>query len=218
MFTHIFFEMNAFTVLDLENWKRKSTYDFFQTFDVPFYNITANIDVSNLKKFCAKNQQSYFITALYLSQKTINQVENFRLRLANNQVRLYQTTQAGSTILLEDETFGFCYFPIENEMHEFIDKGKTAIANFKANPHFEARNGDLNMIYYSMIPWISFTSFQHARRHEDGDSVPRIVFGKYFKENGKWLMPISVEVHHALVDGLHVGQYFEILQKEIDRL
>jgi chloramphenicol O-acetyltransferase type A len=25
-------------------------------------------------------------------------------------------------------------------------------------------------------------------------------------------MPVSVEVHHALVDGLHVGQYFDKLQ------
>ena len=210
--------MSTFTVLDLDNWNRKSTFDFFQTFDVPFYNITANVDVTQLKEHCKKNNQSFFLTALYLSQKTINQVENFRLRLTDKQIRVYKTTQAGSTILLDDETFGFCYFPIENEMNSFIDKGAKAIAKFKANPDFEAREGDLNMIYYSIVPWVSFTSFQHARRQEENDSVPRIVFGKYFEQNKKLHMPVSVEVHHALVDGFHVGKYFEILQKEIDAL
>jgi chloramphenicol O-acetyltransferase type A len=26
------------------------------------------------------------------------------------------------------------------------------------------------------------------------------------------MMPVSVEVHHALMDGLHVGRYFERLE------
>lgn len=210
--------MNTFTLLDLENWKRKSTYEFFKTFDVPFYNITANVDVTALKNFCIKNKLSFFLTTLFLSQKTINQLDNFKLRLAPDGVRQYENMQAGSTILLDDETFAFCYFPIEHELLEFIKKGEKAIASFKAQPDFAPREGDLNMIYYSSIPWISFTSFQHPRKNEENDSVPRIVFGKYFEQNGKILMPVSVEVHHSLVDGFHVGKYFELFEKEITTL
>ena len=31
------------------------------------------------------------------------------------------------------------------------------------------------------------------------------------------LMPISVEVHHALVDGVHVGKYLTRLQEALSR-
>ena len=31
--------------------------------------------------------------------------------------------------------------------------------------------------------------------------------------SGKRSMPVSVHVHHALVDGVHVGQYIEEFQK-----
>jgi len=210
--------MRNYHIIDTEKWNRKSTFDFFQTFEIPFYNITANVDVTNLKAFCKKNNYSFFIASLFLSQKVIATLDNFKLRLANNEVRQYDNTQAGSTILLENKTFSFCYFSFDTDIKTFIKKGEIAIAHLKENPGFSPRDGDINMVFYSIIPWISFTSFQHARRFEENDSIPRIVFGKYFKQGNTLQMPVSVEVHHALVDGYHVGQYFEQLQKEIDTL
>jgi chloramphenicol O-acetyltransferase type A len=40
-----------------------------------------------------------------------------------------------------------------------------------------------------------------------------MAFGKISEQSGQRLMPISVEVHHALMDGLHVGRYLERLQQ-----
>jgi chloramphenicol O-acetyltransferase type A len=68
-----------------------------------------------------------------------------------------------------------------------------------------------------VIPWVAFTSFAHARRHGTEDSVPKIVFGKRHERGGRHRMPVSVEVHHALVDGLHVGRFFEGFQERLDR-
>ncbi len=210
--------MEKYTIEQPENWDRKSTFEFFKTFEVPFYNITANVDVSRLRQYCKENNFQFLIMSLFLSQKTISQIPNFRYRLVKDQVRLYERTQAGCTILLENKSFAFCYFKPTSEVAEFHQYGEQAITELKANPDFTPRNGDANMIFYSVIPWISFTSFQHARRLETEDSIPRIVFGKYFKQGDHLLMPISVEVHHSFVDGYHLGQYFEILQNEIDSL
>src|SRR5829696_2574101 len=40
----------------------------------------------------------------------------------------------------------------------------------------------------------------------------KIAFGKYREDGGRIMMPVSVEVHHALMDGLHVGRYLERLE------
>ena len=48
------------------------------------------------------------------------------------------------------------------------------------------------------------------------DSIPRISWGKYFEESGKIKLPLSVQAHHALVDGIHVGQYFNTIQEILD--
>jgi chloramphenicol O-acetyltransferase type A len=74
-----------------------------------------------------------------------------------------------------------------------------------------------DLIHYSIIPWVSFTSFAHARRWGIDDATPKIVFGKHREVNGRRLMPVSVEVHHALVDGLHVGRFHAAFQRRLDQ-
>jgi chloramphenicol O-acetyltransferase type A len=63
---------------------------------------------------------------------------------------------------------------------------------------------------------VPFTSFSHARRWGTEDAVPKIVFGKHREIGGRRHMPVSVEVHHALVDGLHVGRFYEAFQARLD--
>jgi chloramphenicol O-acetyltransferase type A len=72
-----------------------------------------------------------------------------------------------------------------------------------------------DVIYHTTLPWISFTSFAHARTKGRGDSIPRIVFGKFINEADRMMMPISIEVHHALMDGLHVGRYLARLEEAL---
>lgn len=76
--------------------------------------------------------------------------------------------------------------------------------------------GKDNVMYVTSIPWISFTNITHPIHLSPIDSVPRFAWGKYFESEGKILMPLSVQVHHALMDGYHVGRYFEIIQGLFD--
>jgi chloramphenicol O-acetyltransferase type A len=49
------------------------------------------------------------------------------------------------------------------------------------------------------------------------DSVPRISWGKYFEQGRQVMMPLSVQAHHAFVDGRHMGAFFTGLQNHLDR-
>ena len=48
------------------------------------------------------------------------------------------------------------------------------------------------------------------------DSCPSITFGKMTEHDGRRSMPLSIHVHHALVDGRDVGRYLEALQQSFD--
>jgi chloramphenicol O-acetyltransferase type A len=37
------------------------------------------------------------------------------------------------------------------------------------------------------------------------------------RENGKKSMPVSVHVHHMLMDGYHVGQFIDAFQELMNR-
>ena len=69
-----------------------------------------------------------------------------------------------------------------------------------------------NVIHYSSMPWLDFTSVSHARSFSFPDSCPKITFGKMTEHGGQKSMPMSVHVHHALVDGLHVAQFVDCFQ------
>jgi chloramphenicol O-acetyltransferase type A len=40
--------------------------------------------------------------------------------------------------------------------------------------------------------------------------------GKYFERDGKRLLPLAIQVHHAVCDGYHVGLLVDKLQKYIN--
>jgi chloramphenicol O-acetyltransferase type A len=70
-----------------------------------------------------------------------------------------------------------------------------------------------NIIHFSSLPWIQFTHVSHPRDYKRRDSIPKVTVGKYYMDGKRRMIPISVHVHHAVADGLHVGSYFETLQR-----
>jgi chloramphenicol O-acetyltransferase type A len=70
-----------------------------------------------------------------------------------------------------------------------------------------------NVIHYSSLPWINFKSISHARSFSFKDSSPKISFGKMTIQQDKKIMPVSVHVHHALMDGYQVSQFIDLFQQ-----
>ncbi len=206
--------MNTFKKLDFDTWKRKEQFDFFKNYENPFFNICANVDATNLYKFVKENDFSFFLASLFASNKAANLIEQFRFRIKDNDVIIYDKINLGSTVLNDDETFNFCYFDFNYDFKTFHSEANSVLEQnkkqrIKMNSH---RDNDA-LIYYSVIPWISFTSFSHARNYSTRESIPKIVLGKITEQNNSLTMPVSVEVHHSLMDGLHVGKYFKLLQE-----
>jgi len=45
-----------------------------------------------------------------------------------------------------------------------------------------------------------------------------VAWGKFVPEGPEWRMAVSIQVHHALVDGAHLGAFFAALQNALDRV
>ena len=202
--------------VDVENWNRKTTFEFFKDYEDPFFNMTAHLDATKLYHFCKEKNLSFSLANLFYSMQTANEIKEFRFRLKNEQVVEFETIHATQTILHDDETFSFCYFENKESVFEFNEAGKIALEKYKKLKTFDVENDRIDLIYFSVIPWISFTSFKHATRFDNRHTIPRMVFGKMFEDGKKRKLPHSVEVHHALCDGVHVGKYFNILQEKFD--
>lgn len=204
--------------IDVETWNRKDLFRFFRGFEQPHFNITANVDVSRLKEFTKKESLSFSLSALHSAVKSANSIPEFRTRIIDGKVVEFGIVHGSQPIMLEDESFLFCLYEYCEDVHDFDRNGRVAAEQCKSAGMLDGNPERLDQIFFSVIPWVSFTSFKNAQRRDDAETVPRIVFGKVFERDGRHLMPVSVEVHHALVDGLHVGRFFERFQNTLDSL
>ena len=200
--------------LDIEAWSRRQQFEFFKSYDNPFFNICTNVDVTPLLSLTrAMRDISFFIAYHFFSIKAANEVEPFRYRLRGDRILVHDRIHAGTTLLLADESFTFAYFDYTEDFEGFHARAEAAIQSAKAGGvQLYQRPEQDDLIYHSVIPWATFTSITHARKGGRQESVPKIAFGKYREDGGRMMMPVSVEVHHALMDGLHVGRYFEQLE------
>ena len=210
--------MEMYSELDIEKWPRKATYEFFKDYEDPFFNFTANLDVTHAYRFCKENALSFSLTALYCTLAAANEIREFRIRLIDGRLVEFDRIHATQTILNDDETFSFAYFDMKDDVFEFNRAGKAALEEYKALRSFDVESDRFDLIYCSVIPWVSFMSFKHAGRLDKTQTIPRIVFGKYFDDGDRKLMPLSVEANHTIMDGFHVGKFFMRLQEILDTL
>ncbi len=73
-----------------------------------------------------------------------------------------------------------------------------------------------NMFFVSANPWVSFTSFDLNVANMDNFFAPVFTMGKYYTQGDKVLMPLAIQVHHAVCDGFHVGRMLNELQQYCD--
>ena len=204
--------------LDVTNWARRDLFQFFRGYDNPYFNICTRLDVTRLLGLVRKRPGvSVSLAYHYFALRVANEIEPFRYRLREGKVLVHDVINGGTTVLLPNESFTFAYFEYHEDFEKFILEAQRAVD--------EVRNGDGpfsplesdDRIHFTTLPWVSFTSFAHARNWGREDSVPKIAFGKFTRENERLLLPISVEVHHALMDGLHVGRYLNRLEEMLGR-
>ncbi len=209
-------EQYMYTELNIEEWARRTTFEFFKDYEDPFFNITANVDVSSAYRSCKENDLAVSLSLLYCSLAAANDVREFRIRLIDGQLVKFDRVHATQTILNDDETFSFAYFEMKDDIFDFNRSGRAAVEKYKRLKTFDVESNRSDLIYYSVIPWVSFTSFKHATRLDRRETVPRIVFGKIFDEGGRKFMPLSVEANHTIMDGFHVGKFFTSFQEILD--
>ena len=201
--------------LDLATWSRRELFEFFIDYTYPYFNVCTHLDITQLVALVRERDLKISHALHYFALRAANDTEPFRYRLKDRKVVIYDVVHGGTTVMLPNESFSFAYFDYDRDFEKFVaDMGKS-IDDLKAGSGALKPTLRDDVIYHTTLPWIAFTSFAHARNRGRGDSVPRFVFGKFTPDNGRLLMPLSVEVHHALMDGIHVGRFLNLLEEAL---
>ena len=205
-------------IIDLENHPRRSHFEYFGSLAYPYMGLTANVDVTNLIRFAKEKGGSTFHAVLWAAAKAANAVPELRQRIVDGGIVEYDHCNVGYTVALEDRTFCNCYTESRMTMEEFFVDAKRRQEEAKKHPGFVNPDEDeTGLIFTSCVPWVAFTQCVQPAPIT-ADSNPRIVFGKYFPQGDRTMMPLHIQCNHALVDGWHVAEFYRIFQELADNL
>ncbi|HEV7473401.1 MAG TPA: chloramphenicol acetyltransferase [Pyrinomonadaceae bacterium] len=200
--------------LDTTTWARREVFEFFRGFDKPYFNICTQLDITKLLALVRNRPEvSLMLAYHYFALRVANEIEPFRYRLREGKVLVHDVIHGGTTVLLPDENFTLAYFDYDENFEKFMAAAVRAMKEVVSGDGAFKPDPSDDRIHFTTLPWVSFTSFSHARNWGREDSVPKIAFGRFIKDNQRTLLPFSVEVHHALMDGLHVGRYVTRLEE-----
>jgi chloramphenicol O-acetyltransferase type A len=200
-------------ILNKDDWSRKDHFDFFRKFEEPFFGVCIHIDCSKAYQWCKETANSFFLYYLYQSLAAANEVLPFRYRINGEDVLIYDTVNASPTINRPDGSFGFAYMDYKPSFDEFKIGAQRETESVQQSKGLIPAVAGGNVIHYSSIPWLNFTSLSHARSFSFPDSCPKISFGQMTMQGTIRSMPVSIHVHHALMDGYHVGQFVDRFQE-----
>jgi chloramphenicol O-acetyltransferase type A len=200
--------------IDLNKWERRELFAFFDSFHEPFHGVCVRVDCTETFRYAKDRHLSMFLTLLHRSLVTAHQIENFMTRSVDGEVWRYRTIHGGSAVGRPDGTIGFGHYIFDDDLHDFVRRASLEVEHVKTSNELTRYPGQ-DLIRYSMLPWFDFTSISHARDFSRKDSAPRITFGKITEASGRCTMPVSIHVHHGLVDGEHVARFVELFEQKL---
>lgn len=197
--------------IDLARWPRRDAFEYFRGFDKPYFNVCVRLDVARLKQAVAEaGRGSLALAYHFIALRLANELESFRYRLDGARVLVHPLVHGGTTVLRDDQSFAFAYLDHHPDFATFAEQGAVRIAAARSGQvPFAPRLDDSALIHFTTLPWLHFSSFSHARNWGREDSVPKLAFGRIDVDGARAWLPLSVEVHHALMDGVHVGQFVQ---------
>lgn len=202
-----------FKTIDLDSFPRRKHFEYFCSMQYPYVGITSNVDVTKLVQFCKQHRYSFYLIFLHLVALAADDIREFRQRVHNKGIVEYIECPTSHIELLNNGTYCYCSLHHHMPLDEYIVYAENERKLCRAYGSTEENDEVEGMYFISTLPWIHYTSLiQPVAGGEE--SNPRITWGKFQTDiNGVEQLPVTVLAHHGLIDGIHIAQFYQNLEK-----
>lgn len=189
----------------VENYYRREAFEFFRTYRNPYYSVTFQLRFGRLKALLDARGWKTYLNLCYFFTRAIQPLEDFRYRLKDGGLVLYDAIHLGMTVPATGGLFGFSHFDYTPDATRF--NAEAVVPSPDELPDLSTKESS-NYVYFTAIPGIPFTAFTHAS-DDPTDGAPRVAFGKPYRDGDDLWVPVSVQVNHAFIDGRALGELYE---------
>jgi chloramphenicol O-acetyltransferase type A len=204
-------------IIDVSTWSRSEHFRAYNASWEPHFSITANLDLTRFYPAAKHSGSTLTVAIVYAISRAANTVPELRYRIRGEMVVEHAVVHPSITVMADGDAFTFCALDYGPDFPGFATQAAERIAYSRQHPSLKDEPGRDDFLFMTSIPWVSFTAFSHPGHMGAATSIPMMAWGKLFSDGGRQMMPLCIKVHHAVVDGVHVGRFYEKLQAILDQ-
>lgn len=205
-------------IIDKESWPRREIYEFFAPISDPFYHLTFPVNVTRLRGKCRAEGLSFYMAMTYGVVKAMERVDAFLYKDRGGVIVKHERLVPSFTDLRPgSESFYIVTLEAGGTLEEFCREAK---AKSEAQTEFisQAEWERDEMVFVSCLPWFPISGFKTELDLDPCDSIPRVTWGRWREEGGATYLDLSLTLNHRMLDGVHVGRFYEELTAWIEGL
>ena len=204
-----------FEPIDLSHWERAEYFTHYLS-EIPCtYSMTVRLDVTGVKQ----SGKKLYPAMLYALAKAVNAHPEFRMALdADGKPGVYDRMHPSYTVFHKDtQTFSNLWTVFDEDYAVFCQNYQQDMKTYGGIHRMDAKTGlPENSFTVSMLPWASFEGFHLNLQKGYTYLEPIFTIGKYTGQNGRYTLPLAVQVHHAVCDGFHACRLVDDVQATLD--
>ena len=204
-----------FEKIDRDTWARKEYFEHYFS-NVPCtYSMTVKLDITKIRE----RQIKLYPAMLYYLTTIVNRHSEFRTSFnENDELGIYSEMIPCYTVFHKHtETFSNLWTVYTSNIEEFLAEYENDILQYGNQKGMMAKpNVPSNNFSVSMIPWATFEGFTLNLQKGYDYLKPIFTMGRYYQKAGRTLIPLAIQVHHAVCDGFHVCRFIDELQELIN--
>lgn len=201
--------MNNYKIIDLNSWDRKATYEFFHAFQDQLFSTDFDLTLpKNFAAICKQAKLSPFVVFLYAFGTGLNKIENFRYRMLNDDIVLFDRVDPGWVELDVNKNLVIVKC-------QYTEDFKTFCSNVQNRSVVKAQDllDDPAHFTVSSNHWVKWSSIKHTRLR-DNETNQKLVLGQLDDDKVR----LSFEVSHLFVDGYYVSLFKNEVEKSLAKL
>lgn len=199
--------------VDIENWKRKEHYSVYRTALKCGFSLTIKLEIASVIQFIKVRNYKLYPVMIYLIAKAVNTHVEFKMAKKGEKLIVWDRVDPIFTILHpETETFSALSTAYEDDLATFLDQYNKIYEAYEHDLRFSPAPMPENHFNISALPWINFEGFNLNIADFTDYFSPSFTLGKYQKVGEEVFIPLAIQVHHAVCDGIHVAKLIDTLQ------
>lgn len=204
------------TKVNLEEWNRGPLFQHYIDNLRIVMSLTVDIDITKLLAFSKRSHFKFYPSMIWVVSKVVNAHDEFKYGWDNDGdlIKWNYTSPSYTDFHKEDENFTKLVTPFSDDLSEFH---RRFMADQEAHKNHRAfvENQPRNFFDVSCLPWVKYKHFDVHVFDEGKFLAPVITWGKYERNGASYLMPLTMNLHHAVADGFHLSRFFTEVQELI---